>query len=54
MRTEVWCWMALCAKNKLRITWHVGECNHRAGLAFCHNLAKRSKSLSFTAKADRL
>jgi IS1 family transposase len=38
---DTWCWIALCAKTKLRITWHVGERSHRSAYAFCGDLAQR-------------
>jgi len=38
---DTWAWIALCAKTKLRITWHVGDRSHRSASAFCHDLAKR-------------
>ena len=48
---EVWCWIALCAKTKLRITRHVGERNHRAGMAFCHDLSQRVSAISQVTRA---
>ncbi len=38
---DIWCWIALCAKSKLRLTWHVGDRSQRSAMAFCHDVAQR-------------
>jgi IS1 family transposase len=38
---DVWCWIALCATTKLRLTWHVGDRSSRSAMLFCHDVSKR-------------
>ena len=40
---DVWCWIALDARTKLRITWHLGDRSQRSATAFCYDLSRRIK-----------